>query len=52
MNLLRIISNQKAGIEAFDPKALVRRDEESLIDLDSKLAQVVIGVRRSGKAYI
>lgn len=52
MNLLKIISNQKAEIEAFDPKALVHRDEESLIDLDSKLAQVVIGVRRSGKSTL
>lgn len=52
MDLLRILSNQKAEIKAFKSQQLVTRKEESLVNLDSKLAQVVIGVRRSGKSTL
>ena len=52
MDLNRILSNQKAEVENFDPSALISRVEEKDINLNSKLAQVVIGVRRSGKSTI
>lgn len=39
-------------LEANDLTSFVSRYEEPLINLDSKMAQVVIGVRRSGKSTI
>ena len=50
--LLSILSTQKEELEANEPSSLVCRYEESQINLDSKMAQVVIGVRRSGKSTI
>lgn len=50
--LLSILSSQKEELNANDLSSFVSRYEESLIDLDSKMAQVVIGVRRSGKSTI
>ncbi len=52
MDLLRILSNQRAELEGVDYSSLVSRKEEQQIDLNSKLAQVVIGVRRSGKSTL
>ena len=52
MDLLRIISNQKAEITGLKTDRLVTRKEEPLIDLGSPLAQVVIGVRRCGKSTL
>ena len=52
MNLLRILSDQKDELRATDVAALVTRAEELEIKLDSPLAQVVIGVRRSGKSTL
>lgn len=52
MDLLRIISDQKEELGATDAAALVTRAEELKINLDSQLAQVVIGVRRSGKSTL
>ncbi len=50
--LLSILSTQKEELEANELSSLVCRCEESQINLDSKMAQVVIGVRRSGKSTI
>ena len=50
--LLAILSSQKEELEANDIASFVSRYEEPLINLDSKMAQVVIGVRRSGKSTI
>lgn len=50
--LLSILSSQKEELEANDLSSFVSRYEEPLINLDSKMAQVVIGVRRSGKSTI
>ena len=50
--LLSILSSQKEELQSGDPGSFVDRYEESLIDLESKLAQVVIGVRRSGKSTL
>ncbi len=50
--IVRILTDQKKEIEATDISTLCPRREESQFDLDSKLAQVVIGVRRSGKSML
>ena len=52
MDLQKILYNQRAEIEALDITKLCTRVEEHQIDLDSKLAQIVIGVRRSGKSTL
>lgn len=48
----QIVADQKEELELIDPKDLCSRKEESLFDIDSPLAQIVIGVRRSGKSTI
>lgn len=52
MDLYRILSNQKEEIESLDTSDLITREEEKEVNLKSKLAQVVIGVRRSGKSTL
>ena len=52
MDLQKILFNQRAEIEALNISKLCTRVEEQQIDLDSKLAQIVIGVRRSGKSTL
>ena len=47
-----ILTDQKEELEAKHKKKLCERKEEQLIDLDSPQAQVVIGVRRSGKSTL
>lgn len=47
-----IFSEQKEELEVTAQNTRCRRKEEDLINLDSKLAQVVIGVRRSGKSTL
>ena len=51
-NLEIILSDQRQELLNTDCTALLNRKEEKLIDLNSKLAQVVIGVRRSGKSML
>ncbi len=46
------ISDQKLEIEQFKLSEICSRPEESLFDLDSSLAQIVIGVRRCGKSTL
>ena len=50
--LERVLQDQKEELESLRGKSFCHRAEESLIDLDSNLAQVVIGVRRSGKSTL
>ncbi|MGM9791778.1 MAG: ATP-binding protein, partial [Candidatus Cryptobacteroides sp.] len=50
--LISILSSQKEELEANSLDSYVDRYEEPLINLNSKMAQVVIGVRRSGKSTI
>ena len=45
----KILLEQQDELEALEGEVLIHRPEEDLINLNSKLAQVVIGVRRSGK---
>ena len=50
--LERVLLDQKEELEALRNKSFCHRLEESQIDLKSNLAQVVIGVRRSGKSTL
>lgn len=50
--LERIVLDQREELKAFRKGDYCQRKEESLIDLESNLAQVVIGVRRSGKSTL
>lgn len=50
--LERVLLDQKEEFDALRNKSFCHRSEERLIDLDSNLAQVVIGVRRSGKSTL
>lgn len=43
---------QQDELEVLRKEKLISREEEHKIDLDSKLAQVIIGVRRSGKSTL
>ena len=47
-----ILSDQQEELEAKAQETLCHRREEALIDLKSTQAQVVIGVRRSGKSTL
>lgn len=50
--LERVLLDQKEELEALRGKSFCHRMEECQIDLGSNLAQVVIGVRRSGKSTL
>ena len=50
--LLPIVAEQREEFLNEDFSTLCFRTEEEQIDLKSRLAQVVIGVRRSGKSTI
>lgn len=52
LDLLTILSDQKEELQNTDVSLLITRREESLFNLKSKRAQVVIGVRRCGKSTI
>lgn len=52
MDIKQILYDQKEEITNFNTSDLCNRVEEGLFDLQSSLAQVVIGVRRSGKSTI
>lgn len=47
-----IFNDQKKEIENWTSDSLCSRNEKTLVDLDSPQAQVVIGVRRSGKSTL
>ena len=51
-DFLTILADQKEELERVSSIATVSRREESMVNLDSNVAQVVIGVRRSGKSTI
>lgn len=48
----QIIADQREELKLINPEELCTRKEESQFDIDSPLAQIVIGVRRSGKSTI
>lgn len=51
-NLERILRDQREELLSVDYSSLIVRREESEIDLNSRLAQIVIGVRRCGKSTL
>ena len=51
-NLKRILESQREELQQLDLALLCPRKEEQELQLDSNLAQVVIGVRRSGKSTL
>lgn len=48
--ILQVLAEQRHYVDACKPEKWVGRSEEKLFEFDSPLAQVVIGVRRSGKS--
>ena len=52
LSIKRILSDQKEEFENLLSVHWCYRPEEKLIELDSHMAQVVIGVRRSGKSTL
>ena len=50
--ILQVLAEQKEYVEGYTPSKWVTRQEEQLFEFDSPLAQVVIGVRRSGKSTL
>lgn len=51
-NILHILYDQHEDLKAFMAGPLCTRAEEAMLSLSSPLAQVVIGVRRSGKSTL
>lgn len=50
IDFVNILSDQRDILMATDTRKWIARDAESDMNLNSKLAQIVIGVRRSGKS--
>lgn len=50
--ILQVLAEQKEEIESYQPQKWVTRKEEKQFEFDSSLAQIVIGVRRSGKSTL
>ena len=50
--LERILRDQREELENMDFNRLVTRKEEEQLELDSTVAQIVIGVRRCGKSTL
>lgn len=50
--IIQVLAEQKEYMDGYQPDGWVTRREEQLFELDSTLAQVVIGVRRSGKSTL
>ncbi len=50
--ILQVLAEQEEYVESYNPKRWVTRSEETLFEFDSPLAQVIIGVRRSGKSTL
>lgn len=48
----KVLLEQQDELRGFSDENFIHRQEENLINLNSKLAQVVIGVRRSGKSTL
>lgn len=52
MDYRQILADQRSELDNLELSSLVPRIEEGQINLKSKLAQIVIGVRRSGKSTL
>lgn len=49
---MQVIADQQLEVKGFNLRKICNRPEEVLMDLDSPLAQIVIGVRRCGKSTL
>lgn len=52
MSMLQVLADQKNEIAKYKTAKWCKRTEESMFEWESELAQVVTGVRRSGKSTI
>lgn len=50
--ILQVLEEQREEVRNYATELWVRRSEEQFFEFDSQLAQVVIGVRRSGKSTL
>jgi predicted AAA+ superfamily ATPase len=50
--ILQVLAEQKEEVENYNFSQWTPRREEALFEFDSSLAQIVIGVRRSGKSTL
>lgn len=50
--ILQVLEEQREEVLNYTPDLWVQRGEEHFFEFDSQLAQVVIGVRRSGKSTL
>lgn len=50
--ILQVLAEQQEEIKYYKTQKWVARKEEALFEFDTKMAQVVIGVRRSGKSTL
>ena len=50
--MLQVLEEQKVEMESYKSQQWISRKEESMFEFGSNLAQVVIGVRRSGKSTL
>ena len=50
--ILQVLAEQMEEIKGYKPQKWVSRREEALFEFDTTMAQVVIGVRRSGKSTL
>ena len=50
--ILEVLAEQQVEIKSYKQLKWVERKEESLFEFDTSMAQVVIGVRRSGKSTL
>lgn len=50
--ILQCLADQRLELQLYESEVFIERKECSLVDLDSRLAQVVTGVRRSGKSTL
>jgi predicted AAA+ superfamily ATPase len=48
----QIVAEQRQELESILKRGWVHRENEDLIDIESRLAQVITGVRRSGKSTL
>lgn len=50
--ILQVLAEQKEELKTYSSLNLVRRSEEELFEWNTSMAQVVVGVRRSGKSTL
>ncbi len=50
--ITQVIQEQRLELQAYSEEGYCHRREERLVDVESKRAQVVVGVRRSGKSVL